>query len=80
MQAKIIERQKQIELQEQENLRVQRKLEATIKKQAEAKELLALTIHTGTIWRASLRMKSVKKLMSKLIFRSYSTKAMKFIV
>ena len=42
MQAKIIERQKQIELQEQENLRVQRKLEATIKKQAEAKELLAL--------------------------------------
>ena len=44
MQAKIIERQKQIELQEQENLRVQRKLEATIKKQAEAKELLALTI------------------------------------
>ena len=38
MQAKIIERQKQIELQEQENLRVQRRLEATIKKQAEAKE------------------------------------------
>ena len=41
MQAKVIERQKQIELQEQENLRVQRRLEATIKKQAEAKEAFA---------------------------------------
>ena len=49
MQAKIIERQKQIELQEQENLRVQRKLEATIKKQAEAKELLGLIILVETI-------------------------------
>ena len=49
MQAKIIERQKQIELQEQENLRVQRKLEATIKKQAEAKELLAFIIFVETI-------------------------------
>ena len=60
MQAKIIERQKQIELQEQENLRVQRKLEATIKKQAEAKELLALIILVETISRKSPGQKVIR--------------------